>query len=353
MTALDSRLDPRAWLLWAVAAFTPPLISRNPLVLLVVLVAVLGVRAAWMPHVVATLAWSGIVRLAAIFAVIGMVFNVLTVHVGERVFARFPAGWPVIGGPLTINALIYGLLTGLALLTLVLIGTTLGMVLDWPALLRLLPARLTPVAVAGSVAWAFLPQTAVALREIREARSARGYRETGPAGLVSLLVPLLSGSLERALLLAEAMEARGFGATGGAVAKGEPWRGWTLALGLTASVVGGYLFAAGEGLTAWSCLAFGAACLVVTTRAAPCQPQPTRFRTSRWQYRETAVAAGSSVALITTVLMFRLDPALFAFDPYPRLTLPAVSLPLLIALSALLLPAFVVPVGRRQQAGQT
>lgn len=349
MTTSDPRLDPRAWLIWAIAAFTPPLLSRNPVVLLMVLVAVLGVRAAWSPHVAQTLAWSGIVRLAVTFALIGMLFNVLTVHIGDQVFARLPTSWPIIGGPFTVNALVYGLLTGLALLTLVLIGTTLGMVLDWPALLRLLPPRLTPVAVAGSVAWAFLPQTAIALREIREARSARGYRGTGPAAFVSLLVPLLSGGLERALMLAEAMEARGFGATRGHVPTREPWRGWLLALGLTAAIFGGYLFAAGNSVVAWSCLATGAVCFAVASRGSATHPRPTRFRTSDWGQRETAIATGAAVAMIVTAVTFRVNPGLFAYDPYPSLTLPAVSLPLVAALGALLIPAFAVPAGPRHE----
>lgn len=350
MSETDSRLDPRAWLLWAAAAFTPPLLSRNPVVLLMVLVAVIGVRAAWTPHV-QTSAWSGIARLAMIFALIGMLFNVLTVHIGNRVFGRLPASGPVIGGALTVNALVYGLLTGLALLTLVLIGTTLGMVLDWPAVLRLLPPRLTPVAVAGSVAWAFLPQTAIALREIREARAARGYRGTGPAAFVSLLVPLLSGGLERALMLAEAMEARGFGASRAPIAAREPWRGWLLALGLTAAIFGGYLFAAGQGLAAWSCLGTGTACMLMSGHSSASPPRSTRFRSSRWRRQETAIATGAVLALAVTLISFRLHPELFAYDPYPRLTLPEVSPRLLVALAALIVPAFVIPAGTQRQIG--
>ena len=354
MTTAEARLDPRAWLIWATAAFVPPLISRNPAILVMVLVAVLGVRAAWTPHVASTLAWRGIVRLAVIFALIGVVFNVLTVHIGDRVLARLPGAWPIIGGALTLNALVYGLLTGLALLTLVLTGTTLAMVLDWPALLRLLPPRLTTAAVAGSIAWAFLPQTVVALREIREARAARGYRGTGPAGFVSLLVPLLSGGLERALMLAEAMEARGFGATRGTSPAREPWRGWLLALGLTAGIVGGYLFAAGSGPAAWSSLLIGAACLIVAGRSSRLQSQhrPTRFRRSRWRHRESVIVVGAAIALGATAITFRLDAALFAYDPYPRLVTPAVSLPLLAALAALLVPAFAVPVEAGHQDDQ-
>ena len=60
-------------------------------------------------------------------------------------------------------------------------------------------------------------------RDARELRLAlRGRRvELGP---VRLLSPLLAGSLERGLNLAEAMEARGYGRAGGTRAPRSPWR---------------------------------------------------------------------------------------------------------------------------------
>ena len=40
-------LDPRAWIIWAVAANLPPLVGRNPWALAATFMAVLGVWAAW------------------------------------------------------------------------------------------------------------------------------------------------------------------------------------------------------------------------------------------------------------------------------------------------------------------
>jgi len=85
------------------------------------------------------------------------------------------------------------------------------------------------LAAAG---WARRSTLAVALatrlvpvleRDARELRLAlRGRQvELGP---VRLLSPLLAGSLERGLNLAEAMEARGYGRAGGTRAPRSPWR---------------------------------------------------------------------------------------------------------------------------------
>ena len=56
-----------------------------------------------------------------------------------------------------------------------------------------------------------------------EALRGRGVAVAGVRGHARLLSPLVAGSLDRALNLAEAMEARGFGRTGGTRAPGPRW----------------------------------------------------------------------------------------------------------------------------------
>jgi energy-coupling factor transport system permease protein len=77
-----------------------------------------------------------------------------------------------------------------------------------------------------------------------EALRGRGVHVTGLRGRARLLSPLVSGSLERALNLAEAMEARGYGRHGAtrALVPGWTWRD-RIALAASASlVVGGVLW---------------------------------------------------------------------------------------------------------------
>jgi energy-coupling factor transporter transmembrane protein EcfT len=56
-----------------------------------------------------------------------------------------------------------------------------------------------------------------------EALRGRGVEVTGVRGRGRMLVPLLAGSLERSLNLAEAMEARGYGRAGATRALQAPW----------------------------------------------------------------------------------------------------------------------------------
>jgi energy-coupling factor transport system permease protein len=327
-----------------VAASLPALVGRNPFVLAATLLAVLGVHAAWR-DAPGHRGWRGLLRLALLFAAVGVLFNVLTVHVGDLVFARLPDGWPIVGGPLTVNALVYGLLGAVAVTTLVLVGTTLGRVLDWAALLRLLPPRLSTVAVAGSVAWAFVPQTAVAFGEIREAQAARGHRPRGVRDLLPLLVPLLAGGLERAMTLAEALEARAFGAPLTAEAAARPWRRAATVLGLSAGALGGYLLAVGRAAAAIASLTVAAVALAAAGRepGGAVRPRRTRYREPRWGRPETTIALAAGMALAVQVATLALDPGAFAYEPYPSLTAPSVSLPTLAALGLLLAPAAVAP----------
>ena len=340
----ESRLDPRAWLVWSLAASAPPLIGRNPFVLLATMLAVLAVRTVWGGAATSGAGWRGLLRLALLFAVIGVAFNLLTAHVGDRVIIQLPTALPIVGGPLTLNALVYGLLSAVAVLTLVLVGTTLGVVLDWAALLRLLPARLSTVAVAGSVAWAFVPQTAVAFTEIREAQMARGYRPRGARDLIPLLVPLLSGGLERALTLAEALEARAFGAPLGATLDDvtPPWRGMLTILGLTAAVVGTYALAVGQTTTAIAALGAAVVALVAASRerGGASGLRRTRYREAHWGRAATTIAVTATLVLLVEALTLALDPAAFAYEPYPSLTAPRIALPLLAAQGLLLAPLF-------------
>lgn len=333
------RLDPRAWLLWGLAASLPPLLGRNPFALVPTLLVALGVQAAWAATAPRAGSWRGLVRLAAVFATVGVLFNLLTAHIGDRVIGRLPSSIPLIGGVLTLNAAVYGLLGGIALLALVVVGATLGATLDWPALRQVVPSRLTTVAVAGSIAFAFIPQTVAAFHEIREAQAARGYRPRGPRDLVPLLVPLLTGGLERAMTLAEALESRAFGA---AVADRPSTVRHAVAtvVGLTAAVTGAYLLVVRETRLAAAVLVLAALALVVAGRDQPDNTaRRTRYRSTRWTNADTVVALTAAIAVAAQLAILARDPAAFRYEPYPSLSAPRVNLPLLASLALLLAPA--------------
>jgi energy-coupling factor transport system permease protein len=338
-------LDPRAWIIWAVAANLPPLVGRNPWPLAATLLATLGVWGAWSAGA-AGARWRPLLRLALVFGAVSVLFNVLTAHIGDRVIGALPEAWPVIGGVLTLNALIYGLLSAMAILSLVAVSATLGATLDWSATMRLLPERMAALAVAGSVAWSYLPRTTAALAEIREAQMARGYRPRGIRDAAPLVIPLLAGGLERSMITAEALEARAFGAPLAPELTPRPWQVASLLIGLVAALTGAFCLALGQLAVAGGLLAVAAASLVAglfIRRGDQPYLRRTRYRDPIWERPEWIVSGAALAVLTVEIAVLFLDPAAFRYEPYPSLTPPVISLPLLAVLGLLLAPAAVQP----------
>ena len=111
-----------------------------------------------------------------------------------------------------------GLFQGLRLTAVGLAFAVYALLLDHDRLLAAAGwARRSTLAVA--LATRLVPVLERDARELRVALRGRQV-ELGP---VRLLSPLLAGSLERGLNLAEAMEARGYGRSGGTRAPRSPW----------------------------------------------------------------------------------------------------------------------------------
>ena len=337
-----SRLDSRAWLAWGAAASLPLLAGRHPLLIVELLAIALVVRAVCLTPSRA-MSWGWLARLSALAVPIGILFNLATVHSGDRVIVTLPDDIPLLGGDLTWNAAIYGALSGLAIVCLVLFGTTVAAGIAWSDLMRMMPARAAGLAVAGSVAWAFLPRLAQSWQEIREAQPARGHRWSGPRDAVPLVVPLLAGGLDRAVVMAEALESRGFGAaTPRSSSRADAMVG---AVAIVAMTTGLYLFAVGRGVAGLLLVAIAGlavATLVVTGRDGS-GPRITRYRTRHWALADTIVVAGAAIAVVSVVAALQTAPDLLRWNPYPTLAWPDGSAWLPLGLATLLLPAVVAP----------
>jgi energy-coupling factor transport system permease protein len=202
---------PVAWTAWLVAAALPALSTRNPLYLCLVLLAAGVTFTALKNRSPAARNWGAFVRLGATLWLFTIPFALLTAHYGRLILFRLPAGWPVVGGPITGEALIYGFSSGLALVTLLLVFAVFNIAVDQASLLRMTPAFIYQTGVVAAIAVAFVPQMVAAWQAIREAQEVRGHRLRGMRDLLPLILPLLVTALERATQLAESMEARGFG----------------------------------------------------------------------------------------------------------------------------------------------
>ncbi len=148
---------------------------------------------------------------ALFFFALAIPFNALSIHMGQIILFRLPESWPIVGGPITLEAVIAGTVNGLALLTILVVFAAFNAVVDHYQLLRATPSFLFHAGVVISISITFVPQMVLSAKEIRQAQRIRGHRFRGIRDLLPLVMPLLANGLERAIQLAETMEARGFG----------------------------------------------------------------------------------------------------------------------------------------------
>ena len=168
---------------------------------------------------------------------------------GLAVFVVTPfvatVGWHVVwSGPMvpvlgqldiTREELHNGLFQGLRLTAVALAFAAYALLLDHDRLVQSARfARRSVLAIA--LATRLVPTLERDAAGLVEALRGRGVEVTGVRGRGRMLVPLLAGSLERSLNLAEAMEARGYGRPGATRSLQAPW-GLAERAALTGSVL--------------------------------------------------------------------------------------------------------------------
>jgi energy-coupling factor transport system permease protein len=327
-----------AWLVWLGAIVTVTARTRNPwylaMTLLWVVVTELVAKRQPLLGRAAPL-WSPL-RFGLFVIPIAALFNALTVHVGQHEIGRLPLHWPLLGGPITLEAMLFGALNGLALTTLFGAFAVVNRMLPLRAIIHLIPRTYYPVAVVAAIALTFVPVTLQQWQQIREAQAIRGHHLRGARSWLALWLPLLTGGMERALQLAEAMTARGF--AGGAVTHTLTQQ-FALSGGLVA-VLGGLLLYTvwGQGWLGALIMVVGGMSVLWVLRAAGRQHPHTRYRPMEWQRHDWIVAGGALVTALAFLLPIPGSATLY-YSPYPVLTTPPLALTLGVALWGLLAPA--------------
>jgi energy-coupling factor transport system permease protein len=321
------------WMLWLAAALLPAMISRNPLYLILLLLAVaVAYNTMGRLSPMAT-SWSVFLKAGLALGMLSVVFNTLTVHYGDTVLFTLPhlslhfGRVPLLelGGDTTLEALTYGLTSALSLVAILLVFATFNVLVDHHKVLRMTPAFLYQTGMIASIAIAFVPQMVSSLQDIREAQALRGHRFRGLRDLLPLFVPLLTTGLERAIQLAESMEARGFG--GGS--SDRPGRRGALHRVLIATSLFGLLVAAFYvgyfASTRWVGAIIGMASmalLLVNVLVMGRGVKRSRYRRELWRPRDTLVAAASIASILVVAGFWLLHVEALVFYPYPKVTVP-------------------------------
>ncbi len=333
-------IHPLAWLIWLAAVVTVVSLVGNPLYLLLLFLALGLVAQAARRSERGTPVPVAPERFALVVVPVAALFNALFTPAGSTVLVRLPERWPVIGGAVTAEALLYGATNGLALAMLLAAFSALVAAVPTRELIRLVPRAFYPLAVVLSISVSFVPAVLRQLEQVREAQAVRGHRMRGVRDWFPLFLPLLVGGLERALQLAEALTARGFVLP--PAARRRRWQ--LLIVGALLALLAGLLALLGGARPAgWLLLGSGTLLLALLLWRMGRGREGTTYRRLPWSLRDGWVVAGAAAALLGLLLGGREG---VAYSPYPQLTLPPFDPWRGMALLGLLLPALWL--GRRR-----
>ncbi|NPA91663.1 MAG: energy-coupling factor transporter transmembrane protein EcfT [Chloroflexi bacterium] len=337
---------PLVWLLWFGSVLLPILWTRNPLYLSLIIGALLLNRWALQRPGDPT-GWQRVIGWMLGLIPIAVLFNVLTVHYGQHVWARLPHTWPLIGGILTWEAVAFGLANGLRLMALILLFAVFYLDMPSARWLRLVPRAFFQAGLVTSIAVTFVPASVSAARDIYEAQRLRGHRFRRVTDYAPLLAPLVVDSLERSVQLAQALAIRGFGAEGSSSPR-ERLLGqgmlWIALLCFLGGMVTSLLRQSGQAVQG-TCFLMGAVLWFLAMWLRSRGVKRTRYRTWLWRPRDTWLLLGSSILLLLTVGTALHAPERWFYYPYPPYDIwpnftwiPGAFLPL-IALPAVLAPS--------------
>ena len=361
---MQQDFHPYTWTIWLIAGMSAALMTRNPFYLILLLLAATFLYISILRRTARQdadlahsrpLAWQTVVRLALVLWGLTLLFNAVTVHAGAHALFSLPEQWPLVGGPVTLESITFGFITGLSFVLLILLFAIYNSVLGPSIILRMTPGFAYQAGVALSIAIAFIPQTVIAWSEIREAQRLRGHKLKGLRDVQPLFISLLTYGLDRAIQLAESMDARGFGG------QARQLSGREKSLIRISAILGLLLLLAGLALKATSplrpeiglgilgMLISGIAALGFSLWRQGRHLPRSHYRRWLWRPRDGVVLIASGVLLLTLILSAWWRPQAFFYHPYPPYPYTPPLNPLLSLIFILpILPALLLPPMEKQ-----
>jgi energy-coupling factor transport system permease protein len=317
-------LHPATWVVWTVVAATAITLTHNPLYLTILLGIVTIHYAMASRHHPRAGGWRSLLRIMLGLALLVVPFNALNAHAGSHVLFRLPPHWPIIGGNITLEAILWGVSASLGLLSLIVLFATFNLQIDQAQMLRLTPAFIYEAGLIISIALTFIPQMMISAREIREAQLIRGYRMRRARDMLPLVIALLTTGLEKSMQLAESMEARGYGNVRALPRTRDVlFKGLTLLglAGILGSIFALTYFSSWQ-WAAWAGLAISTMLLLGLFWAQGRRVTRTHYRRERWTWRD-GVTLGTGLGMLTALIVVRTrDVSALQYYPYTELLPP-------------------------------
>jgi energy-coupling factor transport system permease protein len=184
--------------------------NRNPIYLLFILIGLL-ILGSNLASTKAQNSWlTQNLRFIGTMIILSGTINALFTHRGNSVIFALPETCILIGGKITLESLVYGVINGLVIGSLYIAFNIFNLALTVKQITGLIPKIFQPIAITISIALTFFPSVQQRAREIKEAQLIRGNQMKRIIDWLPLLGPLLITSLENAFSLSESMTARGY-----------------------------------------------------------------------------------------------------------------------------------------------
>ena len=349
---LPRAVHPAAWWGWAIGMAVAVSTTTNPFLLLLALAIVSLVVAARR----GTSPWGRAFRLylwlGLAIIVVRVVLHVLVgLKFGEVVVVRLPEvtlpSWAAgiqIGGTVYLEGLLAAALGGLRLAVMIACIGAANALANPKRLLCTLPGALHEIGSAVVVSVSVAPQLAESVQRVYRARQLRGDTTRGLRAVPAVALPVLQDTLERSLLLAAAMDSRGYGRTDGVLPRHRRLTGAVTLTGLLASAVGiyGVLDATTPAAMGTPTLLAGLALSALGLWLGGRQVARTTYRPDPWLGAEWLTLACGVVAAAALVAVSRLDPDVLGM-PLTPLGVPALPVGAVCALLVGALPAYLTP----------
>ncbi|MGI8684777.1 MAG: hypothetical protein ACR2MO_06770 [Acidimicrobiales bacterium] len=348
------------WLVWALAAAASVELAPSPVYVAVVIgVGFLVVSAHGVDTPLAR-AFPLLLGVGVVFALVRVLLTAATTHgVGDAWFStphftlpRLVGGFQV-GGPIEPAVVLQAAAESFVVVGVMAVFGAFNAVVSHHELVQSAPRAFYETGLILTVAVAFVPATVATVARVREADRARtGGQVVRRGRLLRLAVPILESALERALLLAESMDSRGFAAAGATGA--DRTAAWCVLAGL-AGMGGAFVALVARArvpaiaLGGLAIVAVGAAVLVSSRQVTRVSYRPRRMTRRDW-----AVVAGSLAAPAGLAVLALTGDSSLTWAASP-LRVPGFSPLAALALVALTVPAWRLPqpAGARQAAAGT
>jgi energy-coupling factor transport system permease protein len=258
-----------------------------------------------------------LISMVLISAIVNGIFS----HLGQTVLFYFPEKWLLIGGKITLESIIYGIINGMVIGALYLTFNILNLALNTKQMSQLIPRSFHTIAMTTTIALTFFPSIKQRAYEIKEAQMIRGNPMKSIPDWLPILMPLVVTSLEDAILLSESMTSRGFlpktsskysGVTTISLVLGtfSVFSGWLLNLynyprylSITLYLIGGLV-------------------TLTTLYTKGHEVKVTRYRQEKWQTLDILAGIFYAFAILAIVFLSLTNRLEISYSPYPSLTSP-------------------------------